>query len=63
MQVGDLVVLDAHVNNGNELTGVILKIDKNQKVGETTFPYFVSWSTGDTDWMRKDFLRLINASR
>ena len=62
MQVGDLVTLDAGYNV-DELTGIVLKVDKNQKVGETTFPYFVSWSTGDTDWMREDFLRVINAGR
>ena len=62
MQVGDLVSVDAGYAV-KELMGVVLKVDKNQKVGETTFPYFVSWSTGDTDWMREDFLRLINASR
>jgi hypothetical protein len=61
MQVGDLVTLDAGYNV-DELTGIVLKVDKSQKVGETTFPYFVSWVTGDTDWMREDFLRLINAS-
>jgi len=62
MKVGDLVTVDAGYGV-EELKGIVLKVDKNQKVGETTFPYFVSWSTGDTDWMRKDFLRLINASR
>ena len=61
MQVGDLVTLDAGYNV-EELTGIVLKVDKSQKVGGQAFPYFVSWSTGDTDWMQKDFLRVINAS-
>jgi len=62
MQVGDLVTLDAGYNV-DELTGIVLKVDENQKVGGQAFPYFVSWYTGDTDWMRKDFLRVISASR
>jgi hypothetical protein len=64
MQVGDLVTLDA-AGGVEGLTGIVLKVDESerQKVGETTFPYFVSWSTGHTDWMREGFLRLINASR
>jgi len=61
MKVGDLVTVDAGYGV-EELTGIVLKVDKSQKVGEQTFPYFVSWSTGDTDWMRGDFLRVVNAS-
>ena len=61
MQVGDLVTLDAGYNV-EELTGIVVKVDKSQKVGGQAFPYFVSWSTGDTDWMRGDFLRVVNAS-
>ena len=63
MQVGDLVTLDAGYNV-EELTGIVLKVDESerQKVGRQAFPYFVSWSTGHTDWMRGDFLRVINAS-
>jgi hypothetical protein len=63
MQVGDLVTLDAGYNV-DELTGIVLKIDESDrhKVGTTVFPCFVLWSTGETDWMQKDFLRVINAS-
>jgi len=61
MKVGDLVTVDAGYGV-EELTGIVLKVDKSQKVGEQAFPYFISWSTGDTDWMRKDFLRVVNAS-
>ena len=62
MKVGDLVTLDAGYNV-EELTGIVVKVDKNQKVGEQAFPYFVSWSTGHTDWMREGFLRVINAAK
>ena len=60
MQVGDLVTLDS--GRDTTLTGIVLKVDESQKVGAQAFPYFVSWSTGHTDWMRGDFLRVINAS-
>ncbi len=62
MKVGDLVTLDAGYNV-DELTGIVVKVDKSQKVGGQAFPYFVSWSTGHTDWMRGDFLRVVNASK
>ena len=62
MQVGDLVTLDTGYAV-KELTGIVLKVDESQKVAGQSFPYFISWTTGATDWMRKDFLRVINASR
>ena len=61
MQVGDLVTLDS----GRDITlmGIVMKIDESHKVGKHVFPCFVAWNTGETDWMRKEFLELINASR
>jgi hypothetical protein len=61
MKVGDLVSLDG--SGGKKLTGIVLKIDQSRKVGHHVFPCFVSWSTGQTDWMREDFLEVINESR
>jgi len=61
MQVGDLVSLDA--GRDITLTGIVLKIDESHKVGKHTFPCFVSWNTGETDWMREEFLEVISASR
>ena len=61
MKVGDLVSLDA--GRDITLTGIVLKIDKSHKVGKHPFPCFVAWNTGETDWMREEFLEVINASR
>ena len=61
MKVGDLVTLDS--GRDIVLMGIVTKIDEGHKVGKHVFPCFVAWNTGETDWMRKEFLELINASR
>ena len=61
MKVGDLVSLDA--GRDITLTGIVLKIDESHKVGKHTFPCFVAWNTGETDWMREEFLEVLNESR
>jgi len=62
VKVGDLVTLDAGYGV-KELTGIVLKVDKSQKVGGQAFPYFISWCIGDTDWMQKEYLEVISESR
>jgi len=61
MQVGDLVTLDSW--RDTTLIGIVMRIDESQKVGGKTFPCFVAWNTGETDWMRKEFLEVVSASR
>jgi len=61
VKVGDLVTLDSW--RDTTLIGIVMRIDENQKAGGKAFPYFVAWNTGETDWMRKDFLEVISASR
>jgi len=63
MQVGDLVTFLGAGYAVKELTGIVLKVDESQKEAGQSFPYFIWWSTGDTDWMRKEFLEVISASR
>ena len=61
MQIGDLVALDS--GRDIPLTGIVTKIDESHKVGIHAFPCFVVWNTGETDWMRKEFLEIVSASR
>ena len=61
MKVGDLVTLDS--GRDTALMGIVTKIDESHKVGIHTFPCFVAWNTGETDWMRKEFLEVVSANR
>ena len=60
MQVGDLVSLDT--GRGKKLTGIILEINKNHKVGIHAFPCLVAFGGGQWSWMREDFLEVVNAA-
>lgn len=61
MKVGDLVI-SASARDAT-LMGIVLKIDESHKMGKYVFPCFVAWNTGETDWMRKEFLEVISEGR
>ena len=61
MKVGDLVISASA--RDIKLMGIVLKIDESHKMGKHVFPCFVAWNTGETDWMRKEFLEVISEGR
>ncbi len=58
MKVGDLVM-----TTNRKSYGIVLKVDWTKTVGRVLFPYFISFSDGETDWMRGYFLEVISESR
>ena len=62
MKVGDLVIEKTRMSRKREL-GVILKIDYTQYAGGLIYPYQVHFFDGETNWMRDNFLEVINESR
>ena len=63
MKVGDLVREITRMNRRPEL-GIVMEINHHRPpMGEIYFPYFVWFFDGDFDWMREEFLVVVNESR